>query len=231
MLSTITSVLTPIHREGIRFLLIFAAVTLLLLLLYEPIGWLGVVATAWCAYFFRDPERATPTREGLVVSPADGLVNLIAEVTPPKELALGDDPRIRVSIFMNVFNCHVNRVPISGKIRRAAYQPGKFVNAMLDKASDENERQGLVIHNETYGDIGVVQIAGLVARRIVCDVQEGDVVSVGGRYGLIRFGSRLDVYLPPGQFPLVAVGQTTLAGETVIADLNTNEKAREVVIQ
>ena len=177
---------------------------------------LGVVATAWCAYFFRDPVRTVPRGEGLVISPADGRVSMIVDAVPPAELGLSDEPMTRVSIFMNVFNCHVNRVPVAGTIETIAYRPGLFLNAELDKASEDNERNAIIV-NTGKERFGVVQIAGLIARRIVGFVEEGDRLTVGERFGLIRFGSRVDVYLPDGYQPLVGVGQTTIAGETVIA--------------
>jgi phosphatidylserine decarboxylase len=210
--------LAPIHPEGYPFVGGFALASLLLFWLAAPLGWLGVVATAWCAYFFRDPVRATPVREGLIVSPADGRISQIAMAPPPAELDLGVAPRPRVSIFMSVFDVHVNRTPVTGQIERIAYRAGKFINAELDKASEENERNGIVIRTNA-GRIGIVQIAGLVARRIVCFVREGQTVNVGDRVGLIRFGSRVDIYLPEGTRALVAEGQTSIAGETVIADL------------
>jgi phosphatidylserine decarboxylase len=210
--------LAPIHPEGYPFIGGFALASLLLFWLAAPLGWLGVVATAWCAYFFRDPVRATPVREGLIVSPADGRISQIGMAPPPAELDMGVAPRPRVSIFMSVFDVHVNRTPVTGEIERIAYRPGKFINAELDKASEENERNGIVIRTNA-GRIGIVQIAGLIARRIVCFVREGQTVNVGDRVGLIRFGSRVDVYLPEGTRPLVAEGQTAIAGETVLADL------------
>lgn len=214
----LTSILVPIHREGHKFVVIFAAVTVVLFLIWNPLGWAGVVLTLWCLYFFRDPDRVTPSREGLVISPADGVVNMITQATPPAELGLGEMQRTRVSIFMNVFNCHVNRAPVAGKVTRVAYRPGQFLNASLDKASDDNERNSMVIERADGQSIVVVQIAGLVARRIVCDVKEGAELKAGERYGIIRFGSRLDVYLPDGAIPLVALGQTAISGETVLAD-------------
>jgi phosphatidylserine decarboxylase len=217
-MDTLTSVLVPIHREGHRWAIIFAAVTFVLFLIWQPLGWIGVVLTLWCLYFFRDPDRVTPQRDKLVISPADGVINLITEASPPPELGLGDMRRTRVTIFMNVFNCHVNRAPVAGRVKRVAYRPGQFLNASLDKASDDNERNSLVIERADGTEIVVVQIAGLVARRIVCDVKEGAELKAGDRYGIIRFGSRLDVYLPEGATPLVALGQTAIAGETVLAD-------------
>jgi phosphatidylserine decarboxylase len=225
-MDALTSVLVPIHKEGHKFILIFAAVTLLLFLLWEPLGWLGVILTAWCVYFFRDPDRLTPIRDGLLISPADGVVSLITEATPPPELGLGEGARPRISVFMNVFNCHVNRSPISGTVTRTAYRPGLFLNADLDKASDDNERHSLVIDTAGGKSYVVVQIAGLVARRIVNEVKDGDALQAGERFGLIRFGSRVDVYLEPGETPLVSVGQSMIAGETVLADTTSSETAR-----
>ncbi len=214
---SIRNQLAPVHPEGYPFIGGFALVSLLLFWLAAPLGWLGVVATIWCAYFFRDPRRVTPVRDGLVVSPADGRISQIVFAAPPAELEMGVAPRPRISIFMSAFNVHVNRAAISGQIERIAYRPGKFINAELDKASEDNERNGVVIRSAA-GRIGLVQIAGLVARRIVCFVREGQNVSAGDRIGLIRFGSRVDVYLPEGMRPLVAEGQTAIAGETVLAD-------------
>lgn len=227
MFDSITSIIAPIHREGYRFLAIFAVVTLVLFWIWTPLGWLGVVATAWCAYFFRDPDRVTPLRDGLVISPADGRISLIEEVVPPAEIDVGPAQRIRVSVFMNVFDCHVNRSPIAGRVIAMTYIPGKFLNADLDKASEDNERQALTIETAAGVRLGVVQIAGLVARRIVSFVKQGEPLGSGERFGLIRFGSRVDIYLPPGKHPLVAVGQRTIAGETVIADLNAPDGPRE----
>jgi phosphatidylserine decarboxylase len=216
----------PMHREGYRFVAIFAGITVILFLIDELPGLVGVVLTIWCYYFFRDPDRVTPVREGLVISPADGVISLLEPAVPPAELEMGDAPLTRVSIFMNVFNCHVNRAPIGGTITKVAYRPGKFLNASLDKASVDNERNGLAIRMADGRLLGVVQIAGLVARRIVCEVKEGDDIRTGERFGMIRFGSRLDVYLPEGTAPLVVLGQTMVAGETVLADLTTDEATR-----
>ena len=171
--------------------------------------------------FFRDPVRVTPIGEGIVVAPADGRVSMITQVLPPAELGLGDQPLLRISIFMSVFNCHVNRSPVAGRIDRIAYRPGAFINAELDKASEDNERNSLVISTASNGRIGVTQIAGLVARRIVSFVREGQQLGAGERFGLIRFGSRLDVFLPVGTVALVSEGQTAVAGETVLADLGS----------
>lgn len=210
--------MAPIHPEGYLFIGIFALVSLVLFIIWRPLGWIGVVLTLWCVYFFRDPARVTPIRDGLVVAPADGKISSVALAVPPAELGLGSESVPRVSIFMSVFDVHVNRSPVSGEVERIVYRPGKFLSADLDKASEDNERNALVIRTPS-GRYGVVQIAGLVARRIVCFVKEGQLVSTGERFGLIRFGSRVDVYLPAGTKPLVAVGQYALGGETVIADL------------
>lgn len=211
----------PMHPEGIRFVAIFAAITVGMFQLLDILGWIGVGVTIWCYYFFRDPERVPPTGEGLIVSPADGVVSLIEAAVPPNELGMPDAPLTRVSVFMSVFNCHVNRTPITGEITAVAYRPGKFFNASLDKASADNERNSVRVRMANGQDLAVVQIAGLVARRIVCFVKPGNALQTGERFGLIRFGSRLDVYLPDGVDPRVRVGQTMVAGETVLASLNT----------
>ena len=206
----------PMHPEGRKFVAIFAAVSVVLFLSWEPLGWLGLGLTVWCYYFFRDPERVTPQRGNLVISPADGVVSLIEPAVPPAELGMEAVPLTRVSVFMSVFNCHVNRSPVRGRIETVAHKHGKFLNAELDKASEENERNSVLIDGP-HGMVGVVQVAGLVARRIVCWSREGDTLAVGERFGLIRFGSRLDVYLPRGAQVCVALGQTAIAGETVLA--------------
>jgi phosphatidylserine decarboxylase len=226
VLASIRSQLAPVHREGLPFIGIFALVSLFLFWLWSPLGWIGTVATVWCVYFFRDPERVTPIREGIVVSPADGRISRITNAVPPPELKLGERAVPRVSIFMSVFDCHVNRSPVTGKIERIVYHHGAFLSADLDKASENNERNSLVISVNNNTRIGVVQIAGLVARRIVCFVREGTSVGAGERIGMIRFGSRLDVYLPEGVRPLVAEGQTAIAGETIIADLRAGDPQR-----
>jgi phosphatidylserine decarboxylase len=224
--NSIRAQIPPIHPEGYPFIGGFALVSLVLFwLTWTPLGWIGTVLTVWCALFFRDPVRVTPTREGIVVAPADGRISMIAQATPPAELGLGDVALARVSIFMSVFNCHVNRSPVAGRIERIAYRPGKFINAELDKASEDNERNSLVISTPN-GRVGVIQIAGLVARRIVSFVREGQTLNAGERFGLIRFGSRLDVYLPEGTRPLVSEGQTAIAGETILADFDANDASR-----
>ncbi|WP_223422718.1 phosphatidylserine decarboxylase [Tateyamaria pelophila] len=219
-------VAVPMHKEGRKFVAIFAAISVGLFFLWEPLFWLGCGVTVWCYYFFRDPVRIIPQDPNLVISPADGIVSLIEDVVPPADLDLGDAALTRVSVFMNVFNCHVNRAPVAGTVTQIVYHHGKFVNASLDKASEHNERNGLSIETTSGARIGVVQIAGLVARRIVCFVKVGDPVGAGYRFGLIRFGSRLDIYLPAGVSPLVAVGQTAVAGETILADLAAPQKQR-----
>ena len=210
----------PMHPEGRKFVAIFAAVTLVLFAIEDVLGWIGVGLTIWCYYFFRDPERVTPDTSGFVISPADGVVSLIEPAVPPRELGLPETPLTRVSVFMSVFNCHVNRAPVAGKIEKIAYKPRKSLNASLDKASEDNERNSLVIRMEDDRILTVTQIAGLVARRIVSFTQEGAVLDRGERFGLIRFGSRLDIYLPEGVTPSVMIGQTMIAGETVLADLS-----------
>ena len=225
VVNSIRSQLAPIHPQGYPFIGGFALASLILFWLWTPLGWIGTLATAWCAYFFRDPVRITPLREGLVVSPADGRVSRVVNALPPAELALSDRPLPRISIFMSVFDCHVNRTPVSGRIERMVYRAGKFISADLDKASEDNERNAFVIAG-ARARIGVVQIAGLVARRIVPFVQQGQSVAAGDRIGMIRFGSRVDVYLPEGGRALVAEGQSAIAGETVLADLGQTDAGR-----
>ncbi|WP_179379120.1 phosphatidylserine decarboxylase [Jannaschia marina] len=217
--SLVGTIVKPIHPEGRKFIAIFAAVTLVLWFLWEPLGVIGTGLTVWCYYFFRDPARMVPMEEGQIVSPADGVVSLIGPAVPPSELDLGAEPLMRVSVFMSVFDCHVNRAPVAGEVTAVAYRPGKFLSAELDKASEENERNGIVLTMEDGTRLGVVQIAGLVARRILCEVDQGAMLERGDRFGLIRFGSRLDIYLPEGTAPRVSVGQTMISGESVIARL------------
>lgn len=200
---------------------------LLLYVWWAPLGFIGLVLTAWCIYFFRDPERITPIDENLVISPADGVVQSIIKAPPPPELDMGDKPLTRVAVFMNVFNVHVNRVPVNGVISGKHYRPGKFFNASLDKASEFNECMSLKVKMKDDREIGFVQIAGLVARRIICDVDEGRAMRAGERFGLIRFGSRVDIYLPEGTVPAVIEGQIAIAGETVLADLKAKGDARK----
>src|ERR1700682_4583122 len=225
VLASIRGQLAPVHPEGFPFIAAFGLASLVLLWLWSPLGWLGGLATLWCAFFFRDPQRGTPIRDGIIVAPADGRFSRIANAVPPQELALGEQALPRISIFMSVFDCHVNRSPLTGKIERIVYHHGAFVSADLDKASENNERNSLVIATGK-ARIGVVQIAGLIARRIVCFVREGATVGAGERIGMIRFGSRVDVYLPEGARPLVAEGQIAIAGENVIADLRAGDRDR-----
>ena len=221
------AVLVPINRDGWPFIAAFALISILLgSLVSEPLGWLSALATAWCVFFFRDPDRVTPLRGNLIVSPADGLVQMIQPAVPPSELGMAPGPLTRISVFLNVFDVHVNRVPADGVVTRLAYRPGKFFNAALEKASELNERQSVRMTTPDGRELAFVQIAGLVARRIRCDLKEGQPLRAGERFGLIRFGSRVDVYLPQGTQPLVAVGQRMVAGETVIADLVSDEPAR-----
>ncbi len=208
-----------VHREGWPFIALTLAFALVLLPLFQPGFWLLVILAGWMTIFFRNPVRAVPVGQGLVVSPADGRVEPIVRVPPPPELGLGDKPLTRVSVFMNVFDCHINRAPVGGRVERVAYKPGKFVSADLDKASDDNERNSVVIQTDAGLLLGVVQIAGLVARRIVCWTREGRHLDPGERFGMIRFGSRLDVYLPEGSTVAVSPRQRAVSGETILAYL------------
>jgi phosphatidylserine decarboxylase len=219
-------VLAPIHPDGWKFIALGALATLLLWLLWGPFGWLALMLTLWIAYFFRDPWRVTPTRPGLLISPADGIVVSLAPAVPPTELNLGDQPIPRVGIFLNLFDVHIARAPIGGRLAAMRYTKGRFINASLDKASEHNERLALRLAPDEGPEIAFVLIAGLVARRIVCTAHEGQLLAVGERIGLIRFGSRVDVYCPPPYVPLVVVGQRTIAGETVLADRMTQEPPR-----
>ncbi len=227
LLDTILESFAPVHSDGHKFVAVAALATLLFFWLWPPLGWLAAVATAYIAYFFRDPDRVIPMREGLVVSPADGRVSSIEKIRPPAELGLGTDERVRVSVFLSVLDVHINRAPIAGRIIRSVYIPGAFLNAALDKASEENERRALVIEAANGTQVGVIQIAGLIARRIVTFAQEGESVGTGQRFGLIRFGSRVDTFLPVGRTALVSVGQLAIGGETVLADLKSDEAERE----
>ena len=226
LLDTILGAFVPIHPDGYKFVGGAALATLILFAVAPPLGWLAAIATAWCAYFFRDPERVIPARAGLVVSGADGKIAAITRAVPPRELALGTAPLTRISVFLSIFDVHIVRAPVAGRIVRSAYVPGTFLNAELDKASEENERQALVIETEKGQKTGLVLIAGLIARRIVTFVGEGASVAQGERVGLIRFGSRVDVYLPEGARVLAEIGQTAIGGETVLAELVSGEEAR-----
>lgn len=219
-LTELRSVLAPPHPAGRPFILGGAAVALIGLFVGAWLVWLGLLFALFCLYFFRDPERVPPARPGAVIAPADGRVVSVGQAVPPAELGLGPAPRWRVAIFLSVLDVHVNRAPVSGTVTRIAYRHGKFVNASLDKASEGNERNALALRLPDGREMAVVQIAGLIARRILCYVREGDAMRAGSRFGLIRFGSRTDIYLPDGVPPLVSVGQTMIGGETVIAELH-----------
>jgi phosphatidylserine decarboxylase len=219
VLESIKSVLAPPHRAGYPFILGGIVVAVFGLIFWHPLAWLGLIFVLFCLYFFRDPDRVAPPRTDVFLAPADGLVVSVEPAVPPPELGLGPLPRPRVAIFLSVLDVHVNRVPIAGTVTKIAYRAGTFLNAAMDKASEDNERNALAITLATGQEIAVVQIAGLIARRIVCEVTEGQVVAAGARFGIIRFGSRTDLYLPEGTLPLVAVGQRMIGGETVIAAL------------
>jgi len=207
-----------IHREGYPFLLAFSLATAALFLVWSPLGWAGVVLTLWCGWFFRDPDRVAPNRPGALLSPADGVVCAIVSASPPPELGMSPEARIRVSVFLNIFDVHVNRVPADGTVTALHYRPGKFINASFDKASEDNERQAIALRLADGRDLAFVQIAGLIARRIKCDLAVGQSVRAGERFGIIRFGSRADVYLPFGFRPTVGVGERVSAGVSVIAE-------------
>jgi phosphatidylserine decarboxylase len=225
IVASIRKQITPIHPEG--YIFIAGAVILALIFdwLLPRVGWLFWILPLFVAYFFRDPKRHTPMREGLIVSPADGRVSFVGQAVPPAELGLGDQPMLMISIFLSVFDVHINRAPVSGKIRKVIYTPGLFLNADLDKASKDNERNALIIESSS-GTIGCVQIAGLIARRILCFVKQGEDITAGARFGLIRFGSRTDVYVPLGAAPLVTEGQKAIGGETVLVDTKSGEVQR-----
>ena len=231
IIDTIVENFAPVHGDGHKFVAVTLGLALLFFLIWPPLAWLFVIAACYIAYFFRDPDRVTPQRDGLIIAPGDGRISAIERVRPPAELGFGDEPRLRISIFLSVFDVHINRAPVAGRVVRSVYVPGTFLNAALDKASEENERRCLVISTSSNQEIAVVQIAGLVARRIVTFIREGDTVGVGERYGLIRFGSRVDTYLPPGHGALVAVGQRAVGGETILADLKSSEPEREARVQ
>ena len=228
LLDSIMSVFVPIHPDGHKFVGIGVVVSLLAFFLFwTSVFWVFLILTLYVAYFFRDPDRIVPQREGLIIAPADGLVSAVEDVVPPPELGFGDQRMTRISIFLNVFNVHINRTPVAGEIVRIKYIEGLFLNADLDKASQDNERNSLVIETRSGEEIGVVQIAGFIARRIVSFVKEGDRLGAGERFGLIRFGSRTDVYFPLGKAVLVSEGQIMVGGETVLADLKLEADERE----
>ncbi len=213
------TVLSPIHKAGWPFIVLFAGITVTLFIFSTILGILALGLTGWCLYFFRHPRRVTPLGEGLIISPADGIVTKIEKVLPPKELKWTSTPLTRISIFLNVFDVHVNRIPVEGMIKKIVYHSGKFFNASLDKASEFNERNSLIIATSTGQEVLVVQIAGLIARRILCEAQTGQTVKAGETFGIIRFGSRVDIYLPQGVFPQVIEGQRMVGGETILGDL------------
>jgi phosphatidylserine decarboxylase len=220
-------ILAPIHPDGWKFIGAAVLATLILFILWVPLGWIGLIVTLWMAYFFRDPWRVTPTRPGLIVSPADGTVVSLGPAPPTRKLEMGAEPVPRIGIFLNLFDVHVARAPVEGRLAARRYTKGRFVNASLDKASEHNERLAIRMVTEDGPDIAFVLIAGLVARRIVCQGYEGQRLAVGERIGLIRFGSRVDVYCPPPYVPLVALGQRMIAGETVLADRLAMEPVRQ----
>ncbi|WP_332060358.1 phosphatidylserine decarboxylase [Bartonella sp. CB74] len=219
ILQSIHNNFVPIHKEGYPFIVAFFVISLILGWIWSPFFWCGLVLTVWCIYFFRDPNRVIPLNPNWVISPADGRISFVEPCIPPEELGLGNKEMIRISVFMDIFSCHINRIPISGTVESIVYSPGKFVNAELDKASQFNERNGVVIDSK-HGKIGIVQIAGMVARRVVCWSKENDSVITGQRFGLIRFGSRLDIYIPIEVKLRVAVGQVAIAGETVLGSFD-----------
>lgn len=222
---TVKSVMSPPHKAGYPFIIGGVVVLVIGLVVWHPLAWIGLIFTLFCLYFFRDPERVLPPRENVFVAPADGLVVSIEQAIPPAELGLAPQPRTRVAIFLSVLDVHVNRSPIAGTVQKIAYHPGLFLSAAEDKASDDNERNALLLRLEDGREVVVVQIAGLIARRILCEVTEGQTLAAGERFGIIRFGSRTDLYLPEGCTPLVAVGQRMIGGETVIADLSPKASA------
>ena len=219
MLDNIKEIIPAIHKEGHIFIIIFFLITAFFFLLSPKLGWIGVVLSAWCIFFFRDPVRVTPVNDDLVISPADGLVQMITKAPTPPELKMDQKEMTRVSIFLNVFDVHVNRSPVTGEVHALHYHEGKFFNASLDKASIHNERQAVWVKTKDGKDVAFTQIAGLVARRIVCDLKKNQKLKSGERFGIIRFGSRMDIFLPDGVEPNVIVGQRAIGGETIIANL------------
>ena len=223
--------LAPCHPDGFKFVAAGVVATLLLFLVWAPTGWTAAVVTLWMVYFFRDPWRVTPIRPGLLISPADGIVVSIAAATPPPELAMDDMAFVRIGIFLNIFDVHVTRAPVGGRVAAIRYTKGRFVNASLDKASEHNERLAIRIAPPEGPDIAFVLVAGLVARRIVCDIYDGQQIATGQRVGIIRFGSRVDIYCPPPYVPMVVAGQRMIGGETVLADRLAEEPPRQGIAQ
>jgi phosphatidylserine decarboxylase len=229
LIDTILGSIPPIHLDGHKFIAIAAIITLLAFWAWMPLGWIGVILTLYVAYFFRDPERVTPVGENLIIAPADGRIVSIRYMAAPKELGMPEGASFTcISIFLSVFDVHINRAPIDGHIERKVYVPGLFLNAAMDKASEDNEREAMVFKTNGGIEIGVVRIAGLIARRIVTSVREGQMIEAGARVGLIRFGSRVDVYIPGDKGILVAEGQRAVGGETVLADLRVEDAMRQV---
>lgn len=224
-------VFAPLHPDGFKFVAAGVLATVLLFLLWAPSGWAAAVVTLWMLYFFRDPWRVTPTRPGLLISPADGIVVAIGAATPPPELAMGDAAFVRIGIFLNIFDVHVTRAPVGGRVAALRYTKGRFVNASLDKASLDNERLAIRIAPPDGPDIAFALVAGLVARRIVCNLYDGQQVASGQRVGIIRFGSRVDIYCPPPYVPMVVAGQRMVGGETVLADRLAEEPPRRGIAQ
>ena len=224
-------VLAPLHPDGLKFVLAGIIATFILFLLWAPAGWLAAIATLWIIYFFRDPWRVTPARPGLLISPADGVVLSVAPAVPPPDIAMGNTAVVRIGIFLNIFDVHVTRAPVGGRVAALRYTKGRFVNASLDKASEDNERMAIRIAPTEGPDVVFVQLAGLLARRIGCDLYEGQQIATGQRIGMIRFGSRVDVYCPPPYVPMVVAGQRMVGGETVLADLLAQEAARQAIAQ
>ena len=223
--------LAPLHPDGLKFVAAGAFATVVLFVLWSPAGWIALLATLWVAYFFRDPWRVTPLRSGLLVSPADGIVVSVASAAPPSEVAGGETEFCRIGVFLNVFDVHVVRAPAGGRVAALRYTRGRFFNASLDKASADNERLAIRIAPPDGPAIVLVLIAGLVARRIVCDLYEGQEIAAGQRIGIIRFGSRVDIYCPPAYVPMVAAGQRMIGGESVLADRLAQEPPRQGVAQ
>lgn len=221
---------TPIHPAGWPFIAGAAVITALLAMLWGVLGFIGLIITLWMVYFFRDPKRVVPATDGGIVAPADGLITKVDEVSPPVELDMGDQPVWHISIFMSMFDVHVNRAPMAGSVTHLDHINGKFINATLDKASEDNERICIKIEDEAGHEIGLQLIAGMIARRIVCDLEVGNDVTIGDKIGIIRFGSRADIYLPRGVAPMVAEGQTMIGGETILADRKSeNDEAMTAV--
>jgi phosphatidylserine decarboxylase len=229
--TVLTHILHPLHKDGWKFVGVAAAVTIVLFLLWQPLGWLALLVTLWVVYFFRDPPRVTPVREGLIIAPADGRILAIREGLPPKELLMGDQPMTQISIFLNIFDVHINRIPADAVVVDTRYRKGTFVNASLDKASEDNERMAIRLKTVQGPEIAVVQIAGLIARRIVCTLQANQAVAAGQRFGLIRFGSRTDLFLPREWSILAIEGQRVAGGETVLADSTATEPRRLGIVR